>query len=300
MPSPNLIIKPIERRTPDGWILRGEALIPERPKAAAVLAHAMMVNRRAMDRPAGKGLASTLAAHDIAVFNFDLRGHGQSGPSASEGARFSYDDIVNRDLPTIVGATRSAAPDLPLTVIGHSLGAHAALFAAALWPPAAPDFIVSIAGNLWLTRFETNVTRRLLKKLVSRAWIATSSLRGHFDAKALRMGTDPEPIDYIRQLVSFYDTDRVTSLDGRTDYLAAMARLTLPVFSVESEGDRLLAHPDAIARFLAMAPHAPITRRVVLHGEQGRPAPDHMGLVTQPASRPLWDEIADWILSRAR
>src|SRR5262249_39387231 len=76
----NVERSPLAIDTDDGRCLRAELLLPERPRAAAVLAHAMMVNRRTMDRPSGSGLASTLATHGLAVMNIDLRGHGESSP----------------------------------------------------------------------------------------------------------------------------------------------------------------------------------------------------------------------------
>lgn len=288
---------PMECTTPDGWLLRGDALSPPAPRAAAVLAHAMMVDRRTMDRPRGEGLASALAARGIAVMSFDLRGHGESGPTARQGASYAYDDFVNRDLPAIVGFARDRFPDLPLALVGHSLGAHAGLFAAGLYPSAAPDGIVSIAGNVWLPRFEPSLARRAAKRAVFDAWQLTSTVLGGFDPRPIRFGTDAEPLAYIRQLTTSWRADRMTSLDGRRDYLAALARVTVPVLAVSSEGDRLMAHPAAVDRFLALLERATVTHRVVTAADVGGPAPGHMELVTRPASRPIWSEIASFILA---
>lgn len=67
------------------------------------------------------------------------------------------------------------------------------------------------------------------------------------------------------------------------------------MLAVSSEGDRLLAHPAAVRAFLALAPHASVTHRVIRHGELAARAPTHMGLVTEASSRPVWEEIARWI-----
>ena len=63
----------------DGWELELEVEeATGAPVAVAVLGHAMMVDRRSMDRPAGEGFASTLREAGIRVIRFDVRGHGGS------------------------------------------------------------------------------------------------------------------------------------------------------------------------------------------------------------------------------
>lgn len=286
-------------RTADGWTLHGESLVPDAPRAVAVLAHAMMVNRRTMDRPTGAGLASHLAARDLAVLNFDLRGHGESGPTAREGAEWLYDDYIRWDLPALVAEARARFPGLHVSVVGHSLGGHTALFAAALSPERAPDSIVAIAANMWLPSLEPSRARRLAKGLIARAWLGVTMLGGRFDPRWIRAGTDAEPLSYVRQAARMYRRDRLGSADDRVDYLQALGALRLPVLSITSAGDRILARPAAVARLLARAERAEITHRCVAHGELGRPAPGHMELVTDAGSRPIWGEIAAYIRSRA-
>jgi predicted alpha/beta hydrolase len=297
--SPRFVRAPVATRTADGWTLRGESLVPAGPRAVAVLAHAMMVNRRTMDRPAGAGLASHLAAQDLAVFNFDLRGHGESGPTAREGAKWCYDDYILQDLPALVAEARARFPGLHVSVVGHSLGGHTALFAAALSPERAPDSIVAIAANMWLPSLEPSRARRIAKGLVVHAWLGVTMLGGRFDPRWLRAGTDAEPLPYVAQAARMYRRDRLGSVDDRFDYLEALETLRLPVLSVTSAGDRLLARPAAVARLLARAARAEITHRRVEHGEGGRRAPGHMELVTDAGSRPIWGEIAAYIRSRA-
>lgn len=298
-PLSTFVRRPVSTRTADGWTLRGEALVPDNPCAVAVLAHAMMVNRRSMDRPAGAGLASHLAGRGLAVLNFDLRGHGESGPTAREGARWHYDDFISSDIPAIVGEARASFPGLHVAVVGHSLGGHTALFAAALMPERAPDSVVAIAANMWLPSLEPSRARRIVKGLTLRAWLAMTTLRGRFDPRWLRAGTDAEPLSYVRQFARMYRRDRLASLDDRIDYLEALEGLRLPVLSITSAGDRFLGHPSGVAAFLAHAPRATITHHCIQHGEIGQPAPGHMELVTDAGSRPIWSEIADYIRSLA-
>jgi predicted alpha/beta hydrolase len=257
-----------------------------------------MANRRTMDRPRGEGLASTLAARGIAVMNVDLRGHGESGPGAREGGRWSYDDIVG-DVHACVAAARARFPGARVTVVGHSLGGHAALIAAGLEPARAPDAIVGLAANMWLPHLDPSLFRRVGKRALMAAWLGVAALQGgRFDPRRLGIGSDAEPWPYVAQLVRTCVFDRLTSADGRVDYRAAIGRASLPYLSIASEGDAWLGNPEVIARWNRLAKNARLTERRVLRGELGGQTPDHMGLVTNPASRPLWQEIAIWILEQ--
>jgi predicted alpha/beta hydrolase len=289
-----LLREPIETRTRDGWTLRGEAITPEAPGACAVLGHAMMVDRRTMDRPREAGLATTLAESGIAVLSFDLRGHGESGPTASEGARFTYDDIVREDIPAIVDAGRARHPGLRVTLVGHSLAGHAGMIAAGLHPERAPDAIVGLAPNLWAPRFEPSVTKRMQKAVALLGWSIVTAPFGRFESARFEMGNTAEPWGYVRQFVRFFRTNELSSDDGEDDYLAALARADLPVLAISSEGDTLLARPAAVARFAGAMGHARVTHRVVTRDDLD-PPPDHMELVTSIRSKPIWREVARFV-----
>src|SRR5439155_4099847 len=86
-----------------------------------------MANRRSLDRPAGRGLASTLTEAGFVTYALDVRGHGRSGPHPAEGADWTYDDVVFKDLPAAIWFVRSREAGLPLAVVGHSLTAHGVL-----------------------------------------------------------------------------------------------------------------------------------------------------------------------------
>lgn len=285
--------EPIELRTEDGWLLRGELVCPDAPKLVAVLGHAMMVDRRTMDRR-GEGLATTLATAGIAALNVDLRGHGESGPSAREGARYGLDDFVRGDLPAMVRFARAAFPGLPVSVVGHSLAGTSALLAAGVTPAWAPDAIVTLAANMGLPRHEPSVVRLGLKVGAYLTWAALTLPRGLFDPRPLRLGSDAEPWSYAGPYVRVGLGGAFQSRDGSVDYLAAMAAVRVPVLVVASEGDRVLAPPDAVFRFADELRSAPLEKRRLT----GASAPSHMGIVTSAAARPHWEGVAAWLLAR--
>lgn len=275
----------ISLRTDDGWILRGERIRGTGP--LVVCGHAMMVDRRTLDRPRGQGLASALGASGLEVAMIDARGHGQSAPRAEQGGRWSYDDIVRRDVPAMVRWARSVAGGRKVVVLGHSLIGHAAMIAAGLGGDV-PDAIVGYAPNLWAPHLEPSAMARAAKSALLRAWTAATAARGYFDARALRMGTDAEAAPYVAQFASMWAHDRLASADGAIDYEAALGRVTIPVLAFSSAGDRLLARPAAVARFLALLTSAPVEHRVV----RGL---GHMGFVTDPRAHDVWEDTGAWI-----
>ena len=275
----------VETRTDDGWILRGD--LREVPAAPVVVcSHAMMVDRRTLDRPSGAGLASVLNGAGLEVLTIDARGHGESGPSARQGARWSYDDVVRFDVPAMVRLGRERAAGRPVAFVGHSLTGHAALISAGLTPTAAPDALVALAPNLWLPSLERSSTRRLLKGAGLALFGAATSARGYFDAPALGMGSDGEAAAYVAQFRSMWRADRL-------GYEAALARAELPVLCVAGGDDRLLAHPESVRAFAALAPRAQVQHRVA----EGM---SHMGLLTHRGPRPHLADVARWLLDTLR
>lgn len=289
--------KPATVRTDDGWLLRGEILAPPQGKGVALLLHAMMVSRKTMDRPRGAGLGTTLAAMGLGVVNFDLRGHGESGPSARDGARFSYDDYVQRDIPALILWARKTFPNERLVVVGHSLGGHTSLASAGLFPDKAPDRIISIAGNMWLPSFEKSRPKRLAKTITLRSWLEVAERWGYFDPAPLGMGTDAIALPYIQQFWQMWSTDRYASSSGEYDYKQALANVQIPVLSIASEGDELLANPEAVKHFADCISSAQKQLRIIKAEESSSKAPSHMGLVTNPASLSIWEEIGSYALS---
>lgn len=275
-------------RTSDGWILRGERLPDPSAPAVVVLGHAMMVDRRTMDRPAGNGLASELRAMGLDVLWLDVRGHGESGPRAEQGARWGYDDIVRHDVPAFVTAGREAARGRPVFLLGHSLVGHAGLISAGLSPDRAPDALVAYAANLWTAALEPSPLARIAKRATLLGWRALTELRGTFDPAPFGVGRTIESAGYVNDFTSIWS-------EGLGDYAAALERAQLDVLSVSSTGDRVFATPGSVRRFVRLARNARV-ETIVLEGDD---APDHMGFVTDPRSRALWRETARWILRRS-
>lgn len=280
--------------TDDGWPLALEYR-PARggARAQVLCGHAMFCNRRTLDKPKGQGLASTLAERGFDVWMLDVRAHGGSGPSVSRHVSPSYDDVILRDLPAAIRWAKAQRPDLPLFLLGHSLCGHGGVAAVSVDRSLPLDGIVSLAGNVWIPSLEPDPLMWAGKRAQFEAWAAVTQLHGYFPAKAYNAGTESEGKAYVMQFTRNARKDRWGSIDGRYDYLRLMAHLTLPILSVVGSADTWMCTPQCARLWLEHATRADVTYRVINEPE----GIDHMGLVLNPAMKPIWHEIADWIVA---
>ena len=110
----------------DGVLLQGRIDAPEAPKAVCVLVHGLAEHYGRYDY-----LTDKLLASGYAVIRFDHRGHGRS-----EGKAIYYADNTEivKDTDVFVEIAKAEFPNLPLFMIGHSMGG----FGAASYGTANP------------------------------------------------------------------------------------------------------------------------------------------------------------------
>jgi predicted alpha/beta hydrolase len=283
--------------TVDGVALRATVHEPtadsEPMRGTVVLAHAMFARRTEYERPAGSGLARVLARHGFRTLAFDFRGHGDSGPGkASDGATWTYDDLVTKDLPAVVARAREDGAT-NVAVVGHSLGGHVAMAAQGIGAIAI-DRLVAVAANVWLRALEPSRVRWALKLASLRLVEEAVRRRGFFPARALRQGSDDESAAYMRALARGARSGSWTSDDGAVDYGAALRNIRIPVLAIASTSDRLNCHPACAARMID-ALGGPKELLTIAEDDDGGAAPDHMGLVTSPRADHVRLAIAAWL-----
>src|SRR5438094_1239524 len=112
-------------RTSDGVTLRIQRVRATAPRRAVIVClHAMMTDGRYFGARRDRGFAASLAAAGIDVLVSDFRGHGRSVPPSARRDDWSFDDLVELDLPAIVTTACAASACGPgeLAILGHSLG----------------------------------------------------------------------------------------------------------------------------------------------------------------------------------
>lgn len=282
----------------DGWRLAVDYHPPEPgvpTRGALWMGHAMMANRRSLDRPEGEGLASTLAAAGYHVYKADLRGHGESGPLAAESGRWRYDDIVLQDIPALSAWVKKRHPDLPLVVVGHSLVGHGTLASLGQVTGQPVDAVVSIASNAWVRPLERSRLRWIKKRAALVPFVGLSRVYGYFPARRFKLGSEDEARAYVEQFAQWARTGRWGSADGIRDYLAGLGAVTQPVLAISGAGDTLLCPPRDCRAFHARLKNAPVTYWEVSRSSRFGYDANHMSLVTNSKCAPLWREIARWM-----
>lgn len=292
----NYSVNQLTERTPDGWSLDIIDLRPPAPAAVVVCGHAMMVDRRTLWRPDRATLAGTLAESGMRVLVPDLRGHGKSGPLAAEGGNWSYEDLIS-DTRVYIELAKRLQPNCPLILLGHSLFGHTSLAYLGRNPTAPVDGLVAYAVNIWTSQWTTSRPRRLVKQAFAKLSEGIVRSKGYLPARRFKVGSNDEAPDYWLDFVRFVQSNTWGPPDG-SSYFADLHRIDCPLLNVVSEGDRLYAHPDEALRLTdPMRAH----RTVLRVGAPSCPVPtrgfdpDHMAIVTDARSRPIWNHTVGWI-----
>jgi predicted alpha/beta hydrolase len=264
----------LDIRTADGVSLAVTVLEPKDDlRGTVVMAHAMFARQSTF-----RWIAPMFRERGWRVVLFDFRGHGQSVC-----AGYGYDDFVLRDLPAVIECVRARADGKRVVLLGHSLGGHVAL-AAQGCGLVELDAIVLVASNVWLRDFEPSGPVWALKRTILEAFVRTARRLGRFPARALRLGSDDESLDYVEDLARFGLEGEWASRDRTRDYRAALANVTIPLYSIASTGDRINARPVCVERMLSRC-RGPLHVDCVSASDDGARAPDHASIVTTERAR---------------
>ncbi|MCX5746964.1 MAG: alpha/beta fold hydrolase [Proteobacteria bacterium] len=280
-PAPHLIA-----RTADGVGLAIDRIRAQGPaRATVVCLHAMMTDGRYFGARRPDGFAAALAARGLDVYVADFRGHGRSDALAD----WSFDDLVELDLPAIVGAVAADAHRAPgdLVILGHSLGGLVTTAALGARRIASPRALLLASTSVWLHGPRGPLARRAIMM----AYRGAATLLGRAPIRRLGLGSVDEPSTYVRQLTGWARAARWTSLRGH-DYGAALANLEVPTFPFASTGDWMCTPADAV-RFADRIPTAAKVKEVgKRHGDPMDP--DHFALIRDDLPR-----LREWIVDVA-
>ena len=194
-------------------------------------------------------LAQALTRAGVAVFAYDLRGHGRSEGQRGHIDRFS--DYLD-DLDRAVAWTRGHRP-CPLFLIGHSLGGLVVLHGTARTPALADGLILSSpACGLAVP---VPGWQRALATLASAAWPALAMNRARVDSSYL--SHDPaigpayvhDPLVHFRITARCY-TEVVTRMRGAA---AAAASVRWPALVFQAGDDHLVDANATRAMFERLA-----------------------------------------------
>ena len=232
-------------------------------------------------------LARHLHEAGLSVALCDLRGQGEARPPLDAAPPFGYREMLEIDLPAVVGAVRERFPDAPLYLFGHSLGGQLALLHTAADPAGITGVAVLGTGSVFWWAFGPRRWFEALWKI--QAIGVVSRLRGRWPGGMLIGGAMSGRVmtDWARHSL----TGRYHPHGSARRYDELIRELRTPVLVVSLSDDSL--GPRSTVDYLCgRLTGAPITRWH-LGPESGVTHRDHFMWIKDSAV--LGPRIAEWI-----
>lgn len=216
-------------------------------------------------------LTHAIAARGVETWALDIRGHGGSGTRGDIG----YVGQLEDDLIDFVAHVRKSAPDLPLTLIGHSAGAGFSLRVAAT--PIMQDMFVRTVLLAPYLGYDAPTNRPN-----AGGW-ASMDLPRFFGLMALRrLGIDccsqlpvlalAVPASSAKYLTSIY-SDRLMRNFATRGYRIDLSATTRPITIFGGAEDEMMISDKYAEAVQAVKPSVDVK---IIDGI------NHMGIVTQP------------------
>jgi len=258
-----------------GRDLFGRAWIPDSPRAAVLLVHGFAEHSGRYEH-----VGSWLAARRFAVHALDHQGHGLSSGRRCYARRFS--DLVD-DVEICLERLRRSHPELPLFVIGHSMGGLITASLACERRPQVAGFVTS--GAALAPPASLSRSRRRLLGLVRRV----------FPRLAFPAGLDPNGLSVDPCVFNAYLEDplverRITA-SLAAEMFAAMERTAgrggdvgAPLLALHGEDDPIC--DAAGSRHFAAA--APAGRYLGLPGMRHE-------IFNEPGREAVFGVVLDWM-----
>jgi alpha-beta hydrolase superfamily lysophospholipase len=263
-----------------GGSLFTRAWLPENPERVVQVVHGFGEHSGRYEC-----LAAWLSARGCAVHAYDHQGHGRSSGTRGHVRRFA--DLLD-DLETRLDALRQQHPDLPIVLLGQSMGGLVvAAFAVERQPNVAGAILTSAALAL---PDDLSRLRRLAAKILRHVAPRVSMASG-LDPNGL--SRDPEVVrNYVDDPLVFGDL----TLSLAAEMLSAIERtvgagsqVSVPTLVIHGAADPIceVAGSERFARTL----RAP--------GSQLRIYPELLHeTLHEPEREAVFQEILDWILDR--
>jgi alpha-beta hydrolase superfamily lysophospholipase len=230
-------------------------------------------------------MAAWLAARGAAVHAYDQRGHGRSGGPRCHVGRF--DEFLD-DLAAVLAAVRAQHPELPVTLVGHSMGGLITLaFLTERKPPIANAVTSGAALSLGAVSPARVALARALRRVLPRL--------------ALGSGLDPQGLsrdpDVVRRYLEDPLVDRTMTASLGAELLAAAPRtaaragqVAVPLLMLHGATDPLCA-AEGSRRF-----HAGLTAA----GSALRIYPElRHEIFNEPEREAVWQDLWTWLEERA-
>ncbi len=184
-------------------------------------------------------IAEYFTEKNVAVYALDHVGHGKS--AGKRGCIMRFSDYTD-DLNILVDIAKQAAPELPIVLVGHSLGGLIAADYATQYPEK--QNLVVLSSPLFKLKLEVPAVKRIVGNLLSNV-LPKLTLGNEIDPAVL--STDPE--NAIRYTEDPLVHDKVstrwfTEMTSRMNFIHENTKLLKNPILIMHGGDDSVLDPD--------------------------------------------------------
>jgi alpha-beta hydrolase superfamily lysophospholipase len=269
-----------EIHTDDGITLATASWVPDQPKAVALLVHGHAEHLGRYGK-----VIDTLTARGYAVYGQDHRGHGRSSGERALVMRF---DDYRDDFRRLALVARSAHPDLPVVLIGHSMGG---LIAARYALAFGADLTALVTSGAAFIIDEgvstpTKLVARLISRILPKAPVPRSGgdVLSYDPAVGEAFGNDPLNYHGKTRMRTAVEMSRAGA-----DALERASALRVPYLAMHGADDTLTS-PRGTERFLEGASSVDKTLRLWPHMKHE--------IFNEADGQTVIDMMVDWLDER--
>lgn len=277
----------------DGFRLAATRFLPAgTPKAVIVLPSAMGVKQAFYF-----DFACFLAEQGFAVLTFDYRGMGDSVPEPYQrslrGFKADLFDWAERDYNAALREARTWQADVPLLVIGHSLGGQ---LVGLLPDNHLVDGLIAVACGSGYWRDNAPQTRRVVWLFWYLLVPLYTRLFGYFPGKKVRkVGNLPAGV--IRQWSRWCRSPHYVVDEHGVPIRAGYDKLRVPVLSLSFTDDEMMSK-RSIDSLLECYRNAAIEHRIINPADVRAKRIGHFGFFRSQFRPTLWHEALCWLNER--
>ena len=232
--------------------------------------------------------ARYLAAHGAHVITFDYRGMGWSLNGSPRDVQADVSVWAEQDLEAMLQQAKSAAPGLPLTFMGHSLGGQ---LLGVL--PGAADVKAALTVTAGSGYYKFNDR---MPAGVRFFWFvaipALTPVFGYFPGKSLRMVGDlPRGVAWQWRKWCLHPEYLLAEGDA---YRSAFDRVRIPIRSYSFDDDPIITRP-AVDHLHTFYRAAKVERLHLEPRERNARRIGHFGFFSAASEPTLWAESLEWL-----
>ena len=182
-----------------------------------------------------KTMAGTMASDtEFSVITADLRGHGLSSVRASRQVNYGFKDLLHYDYEGVVQKTKELYPNLPLYLLGHSLGGQLSCLYMAKNSETFKGLILIAACSVYYKAWGKRKWHTLLGTQACRV---LAQVVGHYPGEKVGFG-GRESRGLVRDWSYQARTGNYVPASDDFDYEAAMKQLNIPTLVFSFKNDR--------------------------------------------------------------